>query len=219
MLSRLKSIIAQNNYLLYTQPYELNIVGVRAPSVIPNRFDDEMHVFYKTGPISWDYHVFNITTDPGTYWLANPMMEQGTAILAQGQYKNAYTIGLHKGEYTALVQAAPVTVIRDYNRNAVLDFMNGTRHSGNFGINIHRASLNGITKYVDRYSAGCQVFENIADFNVFMGLCQQHRNRYGNKFTYTLIDHRAVRRETVKRVAVGATLLGAGVTTYLYFNA
>ena len=36
----LLTIFDTNNYVLNTRPYELNIVGVRSNSVIPNSFDD-----------------------------------------------------------------------------------------------------------------------------------------------------------------------------------
>ena len=176
VLSKIKGILRSKGYELYTKPHELNIVGIRSASTIPNRFDDEIHVFYKVAPLKWFYHVYKVTTDPGTFWLRNPMQPQGTAILAQGQYKGAYRIGLHQGKYKALVEAKPLTVIRDYDRDAKLDFRNGAKSKGMFGINIHRASLNGITKQVDKYSAGCQVFANINEFNEFMGLAEKHRS-------------------------------------------
>src|SRR5262245_17414123 len=135
MLSRIKSILKQNGYALYTEPYRLNIIGLRSESIVPNRFDDEIHVFYAKSDGSWNYHIWPATTDPGTFWLNNPVYEQGTAILAQGQYQNSYAIGKHKGLYEALVQTKPVTVIRDYDRDALLDFYNGEKQTGNFGIN------------------------------------------------------------------------------------
>jgi len=208
VLARIRTMLRSYNYELYTRPYELNIVGIRSTSVKPNKFDDEIHVFFKTSSGSWEHFVFSATTDPGTFWLLQPMMPQGTAILAQGQYKNAYAIGLHRGQYYALTQIRKVTVIRDYNRNAVLDFYNGVYDTGNFGINIHRAYAIGETKYVDKYSAGCQVFEDASDFNLFMALCERHRKFYGNAFTYTLLDFRALRRATVKRWMVGLTAGG-----------
>jgi hypothetical protein len=210
MLSRIKAILKQSGYVLNTKPYQLNIVGLRNKSTNSNRFDDEIHVFFTKPDSKWDYHIYPATTDPGTFWLNNPSFEQGTAILAQGQYRNAYAIGKHKGLYTALVQILPVTVIRDYDRDAVLDFYNGTKQIGNFGINIHRAESFGETKFINKYSAGCQVFQNAADFDKFIALCEQHKKLYGNKFTYTLIDLRALNRITLKRV-VTATTIAAGL--------
>jgi hypothetical protein len=214
VLGKIKSILRQNGFRLFTRPYELNIVGIRSASVIPNRFDDEIHVFYKTAGAVWHYHIYKVTTDPGTFWLRNPLLPQGTAILAQGQYVNAYEIGLHRGQYPALVQRKPVAVLRDYDRDATLDFFNGIKRNEFAGINIHRASSQGTTKFIDKYSAGCQVFENAGDFSEFMQFCERHRKLYGNMFTYTLIDFRAVRRETRKRFAIGT---GIALSVLGYF--
>jgi len=203
VLGKIRAVLRSYNYVLFDRPYELNIVGIRSTSTVPNRFDDEIHVFFKTPQKNWEHYVFTATTDPGTYWLRNPMMPQGTAILAQGQYLNAYQIALHRGQYEALCQIKPVTTIRDYNRDAVLDFYNGYKTTGMYGINIHRASIYGETKYVDKYSAGCQVIEDPKDFELFMQLCERHRALYGNYFTYTLIDYRAMQRATRRRWAIG----------------
>lgn len=221
MLNRTKSILRDQGYDIYTKPYQLNIVGMRNKTTVANRFDDEIHVFYKDGNGDWIYHIYAATTDPGTFWLRNPSYPQGTAILAPGQYKNAYMIGMHRGKYKALVQAKPVTVIRDYDRDAFLDFENGTYETGIQGINIHHAESSGTTSYVDKYSAGCQVFQNIANYNEFMSLCEQHKSLYGNAFTYTLIDHRAVNRAQLKRfiaasAAIATIALGWTIKNLFY---
>lgn len=213
MLAAIVTAIRFKRYEVYTKPYELNIVGIRSDSTIPNRFDDEIHVFYKNNLNQWMHYIFTATTDPGTYWLKSPMHPQGTAILMQGQYRQAYQIGLHRGKYYALVQRKPITVMRDYDRNAILDFRNGKLDTGLFGVNIHRASINGTTKTVDNYSAGCQVFANINDFNLFMQLCEKHRLLYGNSFTYTLIDKRAIAREEKKKIAISLAGIGIGLGT------
>ena len=211
MLSRIKAILNSQSYEVYVKPYQLNVVGLRSKNTNANSFDDEIHVFYRTEKGDWNYHSYKATTDPGTFWLNNPSYTQGTAILAQGQYKDAYAIGLHRGKYEALRQVKPVTVIRDYNRDSLLDFNNGTQQTGVFGINIHRAESDGTTKYIDKYSAGCQVFQNAGDFNQFMDLCERHKSLYGNTFTYTLIDFRAVRRITWKCV-IAASATAAAIT-------
>lgn len=198
--------VRQRGWKVFTRPYELNIVGLRSDSTKPNAFDDHIAVFYTDANGNLASHIYPATTDPGTFWLRQPMNPQGTAILSQGQYLNAYRIGLHRGQYTALVQQGNVTAIRDYDRDAVLDFANGREFTGQFGINIHHAKSSGTTKTVDKYSAGCQVFANFDDFLQFMSLCGTHRQRYGNNFTYTLIDLRAVARTARKRIVVGGLL-------------
>jgi hypothetical protein len=215
-LTKIKGLLKFKHFKLFSRPYELNIVGLRSKSVEPNRFDDELHVFYKTTGDKWDYHVFKITTDPGTFWLKNPMQPQGTAIVKEGQNINSHAIGLHRGQYKALVQTNPITIIRDYDRNAVLDFYNGKSETGRYGINIHRANKVGTTKTVDKNSAGCQVFSNGSDFDVFMKLCEQHKSRFGNLFTYTLIDFRSVQRRNLKIAAIAITSFMAATAIGYY---
>jgi hypothetical protein len=220
MFSRIKALMKYKGYELFTRPFELNIIGMRSKSMKPNRFDDELHVFYKTNPLHWEYHVFKITTDPGTFWLKNPMQPQGTAILSEGQNKKAYALGLHRGQYKALVQVKPITIMRDYDRDAKLDFYNGKKVRGLFGINIHRANRTGTTKTVDRNSAGCQVFENASDFDVFIKMCERHSKLYGNLFSYTLLDFRSKQRQTFRRLAYAAGLVAvaAGIGTHYYLK-
>jgi hypothetical protein len=186
MTEKLIAALIGHGYRVFTRPFELNIVGVRSRSLIPNTFNDRINVFYKDDTGSWQSHSFVATTDPGTFWLKNPLNPQGTAILKEGQYLNSHVIGLHRSKYLALVQRAPVTVIRDIKRDGSLDF-GGKEDTGLFGINIHRALQEGTTKFIDKFSAGCQVLANATEFNKFMALCEQHKNLYGNNFSYTLL--------------------------------
>lgn len=187
MLELIKQTLLQKGYKIFTRKYELNIVGVRANTNIPDAFDDTMHVFYADGT-DWQYHNYPITTDPGMHYLKQPINNAGTAILKPAQYNNCYAMGLHRGLYSALIQKGPVTVIRDFNKDGSLDYHSGKEQTGMFGINIHRAEINGTTKYVAGYSAGCQVFANASDFNAFISMCNQHKKLYGNNFSYTLLE-------------------------------
>lgn len=188
MLNALINTLTRKGYTIFTRPFELNIVGVRSSNTNPNAFDDSIHVFYKREDGQWIHNAFPATTDPGTYWLKTFMNSKGTAILKPGQYKNAYRIGVHRGKYQALVQQAPVTVIRDDNKDQQLDFTHAKQETGIFGINIHRAAVKGKTKYVNDHSAGCQVLADVNDFNLLMQLAARHKKLFGNNFTYTLIE-------------------------------
>lgn len=192
-------------YVLNKQPFEVNIVGIRSDSTTPNKFDDKLIIFYFDGS-TWQGYEYKITTDPGTYYLKKPLNVDGTAILKTGQY--AYKIGLHKGQYKALVQRGKVTVLRDYDRNAILDFNNGKEATGFFGINIHRATSSGESSNVEKWSAGCQVFANSDDFKHFLNLVQDSVDKYGeNSLYYTLIDQRAINRSTKRNITFFLLLL------------
>jgi hypothetical protein len=187
MKEQLIAALLAQGYRVFTRPFELNIVGIRNHSLVPNVFNDTINAVYKDDKGEWQLRSYPATTDPGTYWLDNPSNPLGTAILKAGQYIGSHIMGLHRGKYMALVQRNPVTVIRDSKRDGTLDF-SGKEDTGLFGINIHRAMEAGVTKSIDRYSAGCQVFANAADFAAFMGLCERHKLLYGNSYTYTLLQ-------------------------------
>lgn len=167
---------------------DLNIVGVRTSDSTVDVFNDFLYVIWREGD-AWESRDYPITTDPGLFWLRAPMNVNGTAVLKAGQYRGAFTFGLHHTSYRALVQRTPLQVYRDSNRDNVLDFDESTLDEGMFGINIHKAGsrAEGSTQ-VDKWSAGCQVFAKESDFNEFMSLCDQSAESYGDVFTYTLLN-------------------------------
>ena len=216
-------VFRRRGYHVHTRPYQLNMVGIRSAQTRAGAFDDRFAVFYRDDRGKWHYHEYPCTTDPGTYYLENPIW-QDTAILKQGQYLNTYAIGTHAGKYTALVQQhEEVTVIRDYNRDAILDFQNGETRTGKYGINIHRASPGRESMVIHRWSAGCQVLSRPGDFEHLMSLARRHRDTLGhNYFSYTLIDFRAVRRakraRNLTRAGVALAVAGVGLVAWKAFK-
>ena len=213
-LKNIINALKDKGYVIYDQPYQLNIIGVRNAQSQPNKFDDQLYVFYKDENSNWVLKEYPITTDTGTYWLLNPMSSQGSAMLKEGQYIDAYKQGLHKGQYTALIQQKPVTTYRDYDRNAFFDF--GQKETtGLYGINIHKAGSD--SQDVNKWSAGCQVFQKSDDFQEFMQLTDKHKSNYGNNFTYTLLDERAVERKGRRFLLYGgmsASIVAIGISLY-----
>lgn len=189
----LSIILRRKGYSYFTKGYyNLNIIGIRKNNnnVITNKYDDILVVMYRTRTGLKTVY-FNITTEPGDYYmrkkLGNP---KGTAILVPGQYRGCWKLGKHKGEYEALVQAKPIKVYRDGNKDNVYDMFPQTINEGLFGINIHRSNEGFTRQTVDMYSAGCQVFADPKDFDKFIDLCKKQEVLYGNSFTYTLLDER-----------------------------
>ena len=164
--------------------YNLNIIGIRNVSdQVDNLFDDTLFLAYKVDD-RFNVQQFDMTTQPGSYYMKNPLNKLGTAILAPGQYKGAYTIGLHQGKYKALRQSGLLKIYRDNDRDTVYDYENLT-DSLNDGINIHKAGR--ASKKIDNWSAGCQVLAYSADFDILMSLSKRSAKLYGDKFTYTLL--------------------------------
>jgi len=214
-LRNIINALKDKGYVIYDKPYQLNIVGVRNAESQPNKFDDQLYVFYKDESGNWVIKEYPITTDTGTYWLENPMSNLGSAMLKEGQYVDAYKQGLHKGQYTALIEQKPVTTYRDYDRNAIFDFGQNTT-TGMYGINIHKAGEE--SQDVNKWSAGCQVFQKSDDFQEFMQLTDKHKANYGNNFTYTLLDERAVARKGRRFLLYGgmsASVVAIGISLYL----
>ena len=166
--------------------YNLNIIGVRSKDHKPNSFDDRMCVVFRDEQ-GWVTRTWECTTEPGKYWLENPINISGTAILVPGQYRGVYKIGKHRGQYDALVQTGGrVKTYRDDNKDDIIDADVATEEEGYFGINIHKAGQR--STQIDKWSAGCQVFANSSDFAEFMSICYAAKAKWGNSFTYTLID-------------------------------
>lgn len=107
-------------------------------------WDDTIGVF------GTDFRLWRATTDPGDYYTRRPLNPIGAARLEPGAY--SYRRGLHRGIVPALVQAGPVRVSRDANRDGQAQTWE-PRFSGLFGINIHP----GRGSKIGRWSAGCQV--------------------------------------------------------------
>ena len=165
--------------------YNLNIIGIRSATHDANQFDDRLCVVFRDEQ-GWVTRTWKCTTDPGSFWLDNPMKVAGAAILVPGQYRGSHQIGKHRGKYDALVQRKPVRVYRDANKDEILDMDPSTEEEGLFGINIHKAGTD--STQVNKWSAGCQVFSHSADFDEFMSICYAAKSKWGNSFTYTLID-------------------------------
>jgi hypothetical protein len=176
--------------------FNLNIVGVRNSSTegrITNHYDDHMTLSYNIDGKE-QFHIWPVTTDPGLHWINHPMNRNGCAILVPGQYKGVYKIDGHgKTKYEALCQRlGKVRVYRDGDKDDEYDHDMDSITEGYYGINIHRSSAYKIANVINKYSAGCQVFADPDDFDEFMDICRMAAEKYGNKFTYTLIESKDI---------------------------
>lgn len=184
---KLHEIFARKNYSFFVndrKDYNVNIVGVRSADMTPDVFNDYISVCWKYLG-RWYNHVYECTTDPGLYYLNNPMNCKGTAILVPAQYKGAYMIGIHK-TYEALRQKKPMKYWRDNNRDNRYD-MSGKIYEEIGYTDIHRANDKKKSYVVGKFSAGCQVISDSRDFSEFMSICRKSAAIYGNSFTYTLL--------------------------------
>ena len=175
--------------------YDVNVIGVRNAATgdeITNKFDDCITLSYKVDG-EWKFNCWKCTTDPGKYWAEHLLNKDGVAILKEGQYRGSHKIRKHQGKYDALCQKGPVKVYRDKNMDDEYDLIEENVHEGVYGINIHKAgSWKSGSVQVDKWSAGCQVFSKEDDFYDFMNVMYKARDRWGNSFTYTLINSKDI---------------------------
>lgn len=191
-VDRYRETLTNKGYSFFEKgDLNLNIIGTRSDSGDASKFDDLINVFYKANG-EWVVDTYPATTEPGTRILNRPINNKGTAILVPGQYRSTYKIDIHGGKrkYTALCQrSGKVKVWRDDNKDSKPDYV-GPKDEGMYGINIHRQFGSDEREYTGGVSAGCQVFQSSVDFYEFMHTCNLAADKWGNSFTYTLIEER-----------------------------
>ena len=190
-IDQIRAVFSSKGYTFFDgdKPYNLNIVGIRKTrDSIVNTFEDVICIVYRDEKMNLVLESFPSTTKPGTFFLKHPINTSGTAIMAPGQYKGAYAIGLHRDEYRAMVQVGSVKVFRDTNQDDVIDLDPEKIMAGVYGLNIHQSNPFTPSFRVDKWSAGCQVFQSPVDFARFMKLCDRSVKLYGNSFSYTLLN-------------------------------
>jgi hypothetical protein len=113
------------------------------------------------------------TSEPGRFYTVIKKLDpRGAARIAFGQYKS-WTVGTHMAgrpsAHEALVQAADVTVFRDFNQDfeRALD----KPFTGMFGVNQH-CGYDLPKGDIGRASAGCLVGRTKAGHRAFMALCK-----------------------------------------------
>lgn len=150
-------------------------VGARGRGELP----DLLSVEYRERG-AWTSRSWPCSTVPGWSGLERPANPGGVAVLRPGQYRQAYSRGLHKGR-PALVQVGPVTIQRDSDHDRIVD-PGAVTYDGWFGINIHDDVGLG-----SEASEGCIVI-GVESRNELLELVQRAELRWGGKFTLTLIE-------------------------------
>ena len=171
--------------------YDVNIIGIRNKSTgkaVTNVFDDTITVSYKDEKGVWQFFQWAATTDPGKKSMLEWQkmgIQGGCARLVPGQYRSVWSIDLHQGKYEALCQRnGNVKVYRDADLD--LEYDENKVTEGMYGINIHKAGRD--STWVENWSAGCQVFKRVKDFEEFMAIIRKAKKIHGNKFSYTLLE-------------------------------
>jgi hypothetical protein len=170
--------------------YNLNFGIVRASNRVADSFDDVMYLLFKKDN-TWQLHLFPATADPGLDHLKNPVFPEaikgGSAILADGYYRNLWQCGYFKGT-KALIPRTRVWVYRDMNRDNVLDMDKRTLQNMDAGILVHRSFQGQKAERVGRSSAGCQVTELATDMDMIWDICKIAEGIWGVGTSYAVID-------------------------------
>lgn len=178
LAGRIATAMLKKGYWLCRHPKAVNIIYVEGMDVngnsnanTPNHFNDLRTVLCideKGEP--WLAGCWDATSEPGRYYTQNPMDgTPGVARIALGQFK-AWVVGKHKQTQPALVQAAPLFIYRDLNKNYRRD--EGERVSIGSTINQH-SGYGSTVNNIGKASAGCLVGRTIEGHNEFMALCYQ----------------------------------------------
>jgi hypothetical protein len=167
--------------------FNLNIAGIRRTNGAPDKFNDQIVVFWLFED-KWHFREYNATTDPSLAFLNTPVNQPGNMVLKEGQYLSAFRLGRTQGKYKALVQARPLTVIRSFKRNSLLLMTFGKQQTGFFGINICHVPGSGMNVFARQCTAGSQLFANAGDYADFVKLCEYALLNWANSFTYTLLN-------------------------------
>jgi hypothetical protein len=186
-IDRLRSVYRSKGYTFFEKgDFNLNIGGIRANSCQSDLWDDIRFAVYKRKGL-WQVRSWKQTTDPGKPCLLNPSRPQGAAILCPGQHCGAFAGGFHKQDRKryALLQAKPLPVYRDGNKDDQLDFDPASIETGMIGLNMHGPYADELER-VGEASAGCQVAFSQADHTEFMTLYDISKEKYGEMITYTL---------------------------------
>jgi hypothetical protein len=181
LASRIIKYMQQKNYHFATGPREYNIIYVEGMNPDGKLNDDKPNEFNDIRlVIEFDYGkpkitgIWEATTEPGHYYTVDaPMNNQGAARIKFGQYK-AWRIGLHgvSNPHRALIQVAPVSVHRDFNRDfsRLGDFVD----TGIFAINQHWG-YDYPRNDVYTAGAGCLVGRSTTGHRQFLDLIEQDR--------------------------------------------
>jgi hypothetical protein len=216
-------ILKDKGYNIYERPFEMNTIGVRYQypgQEYSNKFKDRMYVLYKDNSGKWVTKYWMVSTIPGknsSWRKGTPLLKDkvgksrgGLGILKPAQYVNVYKMGYHRRSDKVRSARAMKTIgkqlaYRDQNYGSPrMTFSNedpaNAKGGRNFTMHIHKAYTvkRGTGGNVNNWSEGCQVFPDAKSLNEYFDLCEIHRKKYKNRFTYTLITSRDVEDMEIK---------------------
>jgi len=168
-------------------PTEYWIVGIRSNEDAENIFDDKFYLFKGDQFIK----VTSGTTNPGSPVLKGGFLKYnnvGAAVVKANEwYYDVWKYGLHMSKMPALKQVGNFLVYRDGDRDGKSEEIGTPIKGAGYGINFHANNYNlgskVIVENIGNWSAGCQVNNNLVNYNIILGLIPKTQ-----KVTYCLLQ-------------------------------
>jgi hypothetical protein len=224
-IDALLEVLRFKKYKIFERPYEVNTIGVRYQypgQDYSNQFKDRMYALWKDKNGQWKQKNWAISTIPGKIpgskdrkagikYLKDKVGKSrgGLGILKPAQYIDVYYMDYHLGKKNydrAMRTKGKQLAYRDQNYGSPkLTYTNedpkNKKGGSNFAMFIHKAYNSSKNTYgVQNWSEGCQVFQDPKCLNQYFDICQIHKDKYGNSFSYALITSKDV-EDAEKRLA------------------
>lgn len=201
-----QSLIAlykKKGYALFTdqsKDWNANLFAVRSVDPDMDKFNCIIGYYKKFANQDFLY-LIGASTHPGKAYFLNPYNGVATHILAEGQYKGMFSIGLHAGLYAALIQTGITPkfyVDRDRDPNFDEDPKTITQYTYPIWCNLHTVISKKVDLFtsnlpanidsniVSTWSAACQVAQNPLEYLKLMCYLVLSRANWGNSFSYSL---------------------------------
>lgn len=204
LFNKVNNLAERKDYKIFksnNRNYNVNIWFIRNSDITVDAFNDICFLFYKEFKTNkWVGKLYKVSTNPGLYYLNNPLNKQGTAIVVPGQYIKTHKIDLHKrgtsSEHEAFCHRKGVVLVyRDNNKDSILD-IGGDIYRNGAGLNSHRpTNYSQKTGKVNRSSAGCLIHATREQFDksndkkskeTFMGILRNSELNYGEWMSFVL---------------------------------
>ena len=187
-----RDFFAQKGYVL-EENYP-NIIGFRKThNRVKDAWEDWLVVLFKNPNGVWESRIYTATTMPGlsAVMSADAAQRGGAAMLAPGQYPNAYTPGLHQPDRSSQVQAlrqtGVVAIYRDKNKSGDIDPSDTRKRKDYYGLNIHPVTLDNVPAKVGNWSYGTIVLPRKSEWADFQPIYETAYAAQKRPFALTLV--------------------------------
>ena len=183
-LTMVRRAIKEGGHEWYSEPFRVNLVGVRTPNARPGSFDDWMTCSWTDDAGMLFFRRWRICADPSSFWRRHPLNAgAGSAILTPGKHVGLWKIGTHRGRHLALVQCADATLWTSSARKKTTRVSPLDAETSRFGVACHWQDARPF-----RWANGAQVFKEEDHFAEFLAIVRHSLRVFPGSVDYTLIE-------------------------------